>query len=345
MELKKAFYIACFFSLAGLAFWEIYWRSQGYIADLEDDKYLWAEQRAKVEKADSNDVILIGSSRILFDIQLPVWEKVAGYKPIQLAAPGSSPLPAFRDLVENTNFSGTIIVGVTSGLFFSTTVPQARPWKRMQSKVDCYHNRTYAQRLNHQLSIPLQKSFVFLSKGEEDWDDDIHLKSFLNRIYLGQRTERPRDLPFYKFMDTSIDRNVRMKDRVVQDTAFANSIRRVWLSFSPKQKKDDKEGTMKYFIEDAKQFMARGGNLILLLCPSDGEVKQKELENYPRKEYWDELVNQSGARAYHYEDYVELQGLNVPEWSHLAAEDADYFTKELLNILLMDQVVPDRKTQ
>jgi hypothetical protein len=63
MELKKAFYIACLFSLVGMVGWEIYWRSQGYIADLEDDKYLWVDQRAKVEKADSNDVILIGSSR------------------------------------------------------------------------------------------------------------------------------------------------------------------------------------------------------------------------------------------------------------------------------------------
>jgi hypothetical protein len=345
MELKKAFYVACFFSLAFLVCWEIYWRSQGYIADIEDDKYLWAEQRAKVEKADSNVVVLIGSSRILFDIQLPIWEKIVGYKPIQLSAPGSTPLPAFRDLVENTTFSGTIIVGVTPGLFFSTTVPPARPWKRMQAKVDCYHNRTYAQRINHHLSIPLQNSFVILSKGEEEWADDIHLKAFLNRIYLGQRTERPRNPPFYEFMETSIDRNVRMKEKVVQDTAFANSIRRVWLGFSPKERKDDKEGTIKFFVENAKKFMTRGGNLILLYCPSDGELKQIELENLPRAEYWDELVKRSGAKSYHYEDYVELQGLNVPEWSHLAGEDADYFTKELLNILLMDQVIPDRKTQ
>jgi hypothetical protein len=285
----------------------------------------------------------LGHREILFDIQLPVWEKGTGYKPIQLAGAGSTPLPAFRDLVENTTFSGTIIVGVTPGLFFSTTVPQARPWKRMQSKVECYHNRTYAQRLNHHLSIPLQKSLVFLSKGEEEWDDDINLKGFLSRIYLGQRTERPRDPPFYKFMETGIDRNVRMKEKVVQDTAFANSIRRVWMSFAPR--KADKEGTMKFFIEDAKKFIERGGNLILLLCPSDGELKQKELENFPRAEYWDELVKQSGAKGYHYEDYVQFLGLNVPEWSHLAGEDADYFTKELLNILLMDQAIPDRKTQ
>jgi hypothetical protein len=345
MELKKAFLICCCFSLAGLASWEIYWRSQGYIADIEDDKYLWADQRAKVEKADTNDVILIGSSRILFDIQLPVWEKAAGYKPIQLASPGSTPLPAFRDLVENTDFSGTVIVGVTPGLFFSTTFPGARPWKRMQAKVDCFHNRTYAQRLNHRLSIPLQKTFVFLSKGEEDWSDDINLKGFLNRIYLGQRTEKPRMPPFYKFMETSIDRNVRMKNRVVEDTAFANSIRRVWLAFTPKERKDDKEGTIKFFLEDAKKFMARGGNLILLYCPSDGDIKQKENENLPRADYWDELVKQSGAKAYHYEDYVEFQGLNVPEWSHLAPEDADYFTKELVNILLKDQAIPHRKNQ
>ena len=103
----------------------------------------------------------LSESTITFDIQLDEWEKETGKRPIQLACVGSSPLPVFHDLVENTNFKGTILVGVTPGLFFSTTFPQARPWEWPQSRVDYYHRRTYAQRANHILSIPLQEFTCF----------------------------------------------------------------------------------------------------------------------------------------------------------------------------------------
>lgn len=127
MNLKQSLIIALVLSIAALGAWELYWRSKGYFPNLDDDKYLWAKTRAKVEKATENDVVLVGSSRVLFDIQLDVWEKMTGIRPIQLANPGASPLPVFHDLVENTDFKGTAIVGVTPPLFFSTTFPQAPP--------------------------------------------------------------------------------------------------------------------------------------------------------------------------------------------------------------------------
>lgn len=339
MNLKLTFYLTCLFALVSLGAWEIYWRSQGYITDLEDDKYLWADQRSRVEKADKNDVVIIGSSRALFDLQLDVWEEMTGIRPIQLASAGSTPLPAFKDLVQNTTFSGTIVVGVTEGLFFSTTFPGAPPWKRMQNRIEFYHNRTYAQRLNHAISIPLQQSFVFLMKDEEPWDDEINLKNLISKIDLGRRTQSPRMPPFNKFSDITLDRNVRMKEELVTDTAWANSIQRVWQAFTPEDRKSDISSTMSFFLSDAKTFMERGGNLILLRCPSNGKLREIEAKNLPRTEVWDELVRQSGAHAYHYEDYEPLQDLHLPEWSHLAPADADLFTKELLQIMLKDNVI------
>ena len=70
MNLKPSLIIAVTLSIISLAAWEFYWRSQGKIPDLDDDKNLWAVQRAKVEDASKKDVVLIGSSRVLFDIQL-----------------------------------------------------------------------------------------------------------------------------------------------------------------------------------------------------------------------------------------------------------------------------------
>ena len=154
MKLKLTFTIALTLSILGLTAWESYWRSQGYYPTLDDNKDLWAVQRAKVEKASNKDILLMGSSRVLFDIQLNEWEKETGKRPIQLASVGSTPLPIFSDVVNNTDFTGTVIVGVTSFLFFSTTYPLAPPWDRAQTRADFQHDRTYAQRLNHQLAIP-----------------------------------------------------------------------------------------------------------------------------------------------------------------------------------------------
>ena len=132
MQPKKSFLIALIISVIGLSCWELYWRSQGKYPTLNDDKALWAMHRADVETANSDQVVIFGSSRAYFDIQLSEWKKITGQKPIQLSSTGSPPLPSFRDLVNNTNFSGTVIVGVTPGLFFSTTNPTNQFWRRIQ---------------------------------------------------------------------------------------------------------------------------------------------------------------------------------------------------------------------
>ena len=105
MNLKKSVFIAVILFITFIGFWELYWRSQGYKPNIEDDTALWAVQRGKVDHASSNDVVLFGSSRVLFDFQLDAWENETGIRPIQLATAGASPLPGFRDLVENTKFN------------------------------------------------------------------------------------------------------------------------------------------------------------------------------------------------------------------------------------------------
>jgi hypothetical protein len=345
MQLDKSLILAILFSIAGLTIWELYWRFQGKVPDINDDKDLWAVQRAKLKNLDNNDFVLTGSSRVLFDIQLDEWEKETGKRPVMLASPGSSPLPVFRDIVENTDFAGTVIVGVTPGLFFSTTYPMAQPWKRAQSKVDHFHNRTYAQRLNHWLGMPMEKNLVFVSVSEEQWDDDIDLRSLLRRCRIGNRTENNAQPPFYSFSYISLDRNVRMTDRTATDTAFANSIKKVWAFFGKNAPPPDKESTMAYFLEDAAKFQARGGNLILLRCPSNGDLRAAENVFFPRSDYWDELLVQSKAKGYHFEDYVRLNQFECPEWSHLSAPDAEIFTQELTRILISDGAITYHKNQ
>lgn len=345
MNLKQSLLIAVTLSVISIVAWEIYWRNQGKIPDLDDDKNLWAVQRARVEDASEKDVLLLGSSRVLFDIQLNEWEKETGVRPIQLACAGASPLPVFHDIVNNTDFKGTVLVGVTPGLFFSTTFPEASPWKRPQTRIDYFEDRTYAQRMNHWLSLPLQKNLAFVSTSEEGWSDDIDLKSLLNTIDIGNRTGKPKDPPFNAFQYIEEDRNNPMSEKTATDTAFANSIQKVWKFFIMSNKiPPDKESTTKFFAADAEKFMKRGGNLILLRCPSSGWLKEGEDKFLPRTEFWDPLVKATNAKAYYYEDFEQFKNLDCPEWSHLSAPDARFFTTELVKIMKADGALSNAKT-
>jgi len=70
MRLKRSLIIAVILISVALGSWEMYWRSQGYYPGLEDDKELWAIQRAKLEKETINDVVLLGSSWAFLNFQL-----------------------------------------------------------------------------------------------------------------------------------------------------------------------------------------------------------------------------------------------------------------------------------
>ncbi len=344
MNLKQSLIIAVILGLLSVIGWEFFWRSQGVEPNIDDNKNLWANQRAKLEKPNENAVVFIGSSRILYDIQLDVWKDLTNTSPIMLAIQGASPIPTLKDIVENTNFAGTLIVGVTPPLLFSTTNPKAEFIQRPQSLVDYYFDRTYAQRLNHILSVPLQKYLAFYRDGDEAWDSDVDLKTLLKQFERGERGG-PSYPPFNNFEEITLERHMKMPKRMEVDTAYANTVKKVWKTIlSGDRPPPDKESTINTFTQYAKTFMERGGNLILIRCPSSGLFKQVESQAFPREQYWDELVNKTGAKAYNYKDYEQFQNLFLPEWSHLATEDARFFTKEMIKIMKNDNALNKQKS-
>lgn len=336
--MKKTFIVALVLSLAGLGAWEFYCRANGYIAAINDDKALWAKTRGKLDDLTNNDIVVIGSSRAHFNIQLDEWEDETGIRPLMLACDGSTPTPVFRDIVENSSFNGTLIIGVTPSLFFSAPVEEARMWRRPKAMIDHYHTRTYAQRINHFLSLPLQKTFAFLNSAEEEWDDDIDLNSLINRIKIGERLGKPAP-PFYNFSYVDDDRNVTMFEKTMNDTAFAATIKRVWMFFGKMAPPPVKDEVLAIYKELIPEFKARGGKVIFVRFPSGGEFRQAENRVLPRDQFWEVLLEQTNTPGYHFEDYEVLNKYDLPEWSHLATPDAKIFTRDLVAILLKDNII------
>lgn len=80
MLFNSVTFIACF-ALA-LAAWEYGWRAYGAVPGIVNSDGLWAMQRRRLAAGQGDATVLIGSSRTLSNVQLPVWERLAGRRPI-----------------------------------------------------------------------------------------------------------------------------------------------------------------------------------------------------------------------------------------------------------------------
>ena len=81
-----------------LGAWEGYFRGVGARPATVNSDALWALQRERINHGEGDATVLIGSSRVLFDVQPAVWERLDGRRPIQLALQGTSAVPALENL-------------------------------------------------------------------------------------------------------------------------------------------------------------------------------------------------------------------------------------------------------
>lgn len=339
--LSRSAVAAIVLALVFLTVWELHWRSEGYPASPDDNRHLWAEQRAKVNALDSGDFILIGSSRVFFDIQLDEWEQVTGKRPIQLAIAGGTPTPVFQDIVDNSDFNGTIIFGVTPPLFFMGAQPGIDFWDHPASWVEHYHTRTYADRWNHLVGKPAQYTLACLENDEDVFYNDLDLRTLINRIPLKGRVPEMPPFPWFQYVDK--DRNITMLEKVTQDTAYAGMIKRTWQFFITGGPPPDsamvfgaKAAVMDMTMTYLERFRERGGNVVFIRCPSNDWFREIENMAVPRALFWDDLIRSTGAPGYHFEDYDFMSKYECPEWSHLDSPDARQFTLDVASQMLKD---------
>jgi len=309
-----------------LAGWETYWRSVGGVPGYRNSDGLWAIQRRRIDHGDGASLVAIGSSRLMFDLQLDVWQQLSGTRPIQLALEGTSALPVLEDLADDPDFTGTLLVGVTPGLFFTG--------RGLRADVVGYaRSETPAQRTSQWLSMMLlENRFAWYEPG-------FALFTVIQRQQWPRRAgvDRYPEVPKIS-VTTSADRNHRLWARVEQDVAYAERVRGIWLQRLPAGPPTPEmrakaaaliEQQIARAVAAVAKLHARGVRVVLVRAPSDGKVLEGERRGFPREATWDVLLARTGAPGIHYEDHPDMQGLHLPEWSHLAGADADRWTQAL----------------
>jgi hypothetical protein len=323
-------FLAVVLFVLALGGWEWYWRDWGSVPSYRNSEGLWAMQRRRVSQGEGNATVLIGSSRTLSNFNLNVWEKLEGKRPIQLALEGTSPVTPMEGLADDPNFTGRLVVGVAPGLYFSG-------YSYRQSILDYYPKETPAQRFGQWLSMKVLEPYLAFYEPDFALFTVLKRQPWPSRKRHGARRERE----VRKLFVSEADRNMKMWSKLETDPAYQQLAKDIWreawdppnpelIAMGPKLRAAQLERTVKA-VEKLKK---RGVQIVFVLHPVEGEFYQAEIKmGNPRADTWDVLLQRTGIPGIHFEDYAQLQGYWLPEWSHLASKDAERYTEAIYPLL------------
>jgi len=312
--------------LAGMVAWELQMRSLGLVAgDLDDSKASWAVEREKIAAGRHAGVAIVGGSRILFDTNLDVWQEMTGRRPIQLALPGMSGQRFLADLANRSNFAGLVLIDVTPQQLFR----EGPGNPEFEGVLDVWDQRGPAERFGHEVGVFLSRYLAFL-------DDQYTPLQLINQLDLPNRegVVGPYLRP-WKLSESHDDRQTMLWREIETNERLRAHAIHVW-TFRKLPPPPD-EALIAKICADVRdsvaKIRARGGDVVFIRPPSTGTYYEREQIQTPRATTWDRLLRESGTFGIHFEDYPEMQGLELPELSHLTREAATEFTRAYVGVL------------
>ena len=328
-SIKPAALLGLVVMIVMMSGWEMYWRSDGSVPSYRNSDGLWAIQRRRVDEIEGDKTVFAGSSRMFFNTQLDVWERMSGERPIQLSLEGTSPVSLMENLAEDPDMAGTLIVGVAGEMFFTGFEFRGSAFGR-------YENETPSQWLGQRVSMLVEPYLAF-------YHYDYSLLTVIKRQAFPRRDGVFFEMDVRRLATYSKDRNARMFSKVETDTEYAEIAKEVWAQFHrPIETLSEEERAaglenhnqqIDRAVAATKKLQEKGVEVIFVRHPFEGVYHIIEPTYFPRESSWDVLIERTGALGVHWQDHEELQGFRLPESSHLAAADADRFTAALYGIV------------
>ncbi len=335
-SLRKAAALAALLVVAFVVGREVQVRRAGYGLSYNDDDSLWASQHRRIYQPAASGPVLIGSSRIKFDLDLATWTRLTGREPVQLALTGTSPRPVLTALGNDPNFRGTVLVDVVEGLFFA---PDGAPQERKaHERLRAWPKWSLAQQASFWLDQKLESRLVLLD------EEELTLNAFFRKLPL---PDRPGVRNFPRFADNFAtngpDRQSAFTASFVRSPAKQAQMKAAWRKLGAGERKRGAGGdTLLAQLRGIKravdQIRGRGGRVLFLRFPSTGEFRAAETRCYPRALFWDRLLAYTQTPGIYYADYPALARFDCPEWSHLAPADAVRFTEALVPLCVNEQL-------
>ena len=331
-SLIKAAILTFMLAIGFIVYLELYWRGRGFMPTYNDDKVLWSTKRKEIYKPAEEATVFIGGSRIKFDLDVPTWEKLTGEKAIQLAIAGTPGRLVLRDLANDENFKGKVIMDVADAQFFSFP-DSARRDRLAREAIAYYYDETPAQRASAYINYFLESKLVLLEEGK------FSLTSLLDKLNMPNRpgvSPSPYTFTPKEFGVINFNRQTCITPMFLADPKLQKRQKDFWTR-GIKNASPIKGDTLHAFLEQTKKAIdkirARGGKVVFVRPPSDGPYIEMETRLYPRQKYWDQLLKYTNSFGIHFSDYPIISKLKCAEWSHLAQPDAARYTVQLVRIL------------
>ncbi|BAY66031.1 hypothetical protein NIES22_61440 [Calothrix brevissima NIES-22] len=305
--------------LMGFTLNETLLRKGAYQPSIVSDADLFCDVYSQIKALGKNDVILLGASRMQtgFDLNI-LHQHFPHKKAILLAQSGrGTSYPVFKDIVENTNFRGVIILDETEQTLISPTYDQKEFIEY------CHTNYSLNRQLNHQISAWLQNNFVFLNPGGSSlrlWGN-LLIQHQLPEPYYTKTLFDREELIDYKRADKQFlhkihdDRLNGVKQAAKQSFPNPNT----WLQQT------------EHWQTLVENFQERGGHVIFIRMPTSQERWAIENQIAPPEQYWKQFVDKLHVASVHFADYPELSNFKLPDTSHIDMRDKPVFTEILLN--------------
>ncbi len=322
----QALLICLVVTIAAMSWWE--WRALDYglIRGSYEGTGLWAVERRKLDREGADAIAILGSSRMLFDTNLDVWEEVTGVRPIQLANEGTSPRRFLADLADDPDFTGLIIVGVSSGLYLDPS-----PGYRGE-RLDRYREESPSHWLGQKIHNQLSDVFAFLDSFNALFYQIDFYVEFWDRDGVDRRVNREMRLG-----NQGPDRQLTMWKPVEDGGFFREQVLEFWQEgFSMPTVPDEViEGAISFTIEQIAKLHTKGADVVFVYPPFGGGYMEQEIAKNRRERIWQPMVERFDALTIHFQDYPELsEGMVTPEWSHLSPQSAKDFSRALAGIVM-----------
>ncbi|MBS0578910.1 MAG: hypothetical protein JSR36_06570 [Proteobacteria bacterium] len=314
-----------------LGAWEAYWRAFGVHPGTRNTYGLWSMQRRRIDAGEGDATVVLGSSRLYYDVQLPVWQRLSGQAPIQLSYEGTSPMTAIEDLAADPNFTGHLVVGVAPDLFF-------QGGGRGDGAAKYFHKESPAQRVGQWLSMYLVEPLFAFD------DPDFALATVLKRQAWPPRPGRYWSMDVRKLAENDTSRNAHLWSKLSTDPQYRELARSIWREDfmalpgdpTPEEEMKGAREQIQRMVKAMALLRAHGAQVLFVRAPSEGPYLAYEDKHFPRARTWDALLAAAHAPGIYFQDYPQLQGYYLPEWSHMTQPEGERFTAALYRIIEKD---------
>jgi hypothetical protein len=319
----RATIVALLIIVAGVTAWELKMRAEGLSTrDLGDGDSHWAREWRRVENGEGQAVI-VGSSRLLFNIDPQLWGHMTGVTPIQLAREGTSPRSVIAALAADPKFKGLVIVGYDP-------IPFHRDRGLFNNMVETAREEPLFKRSGLLVYDQLARWFAFL-------DSRMTPMSWIERIDVPQRTARGAFNQPWKLVEIGEGRAAAIWPRVETDARYQAKAEAIWMLPPPPGAKPLTPAQIRKLLDklaqDVARIRARGGEVVFVNSPSDSPLLDREKRLYPRTVSWDYMIRRTGAVGIHWTDDPVLSRLRTVELSHLSRADRPVFTRRVVQLI------------